>query len=196
MFADEVSQSPINDVAHLYEYTTNPLQKCSTNNIFFDQAITLAKVSGDLVRQEKSHQDCSHSCQQNEQCDNDLVFKSAERVWGKEFNSSIAKTVCEACVYTKGSSVDCIRYTKRGTAMCAKACERQNKNILRVSPTIVLLKDAYCTKKVLKAAACVCVFKVICQAYKHYVFIHFIPNKNGDVAMQYFETGHPLKVPL
>ncbi|XP_050425704.1 uncharacterized protein LOC126836397 [Adelges cooleyi] len=136
------------------------------------------------------------SCHQNDKCDDDLEFKRPENIWGKEFNTSISKTLCEACVYPRGSIVDRVQFTKRGTCMCEKVCNRQDQITTRVPPTEATLKDSYCTKSHLRAAACVCMFKVTFQSNMHYVFIHFIPNRDGHVATQYYESGHALKVPL
>jgi hypothetical protein len=111
---------------------------------------------------------------------------------GKSFNRSIARIVCEGCLVARGSQVERIQFSKRGLRMCSKVCNKQSEHILRVSPTTVTLKDYYCTRKRMTAPTCVCVFKVTCQEFNHFVFIHFVPNRIGDVAMLYFESGHPL----
>lgn len=111
---------------------------------------------------------------------------------GKTFNTSVAKTICESCVFARGSKVECIRYTRKGMHMCEKVCIKQEKNIMRTPPTKLELKDYYCTKQRLRAATCVCIYKVTCQEYNHFVFIHFIPNRFGFVAVLYFEAGHPI----
>lgn len=109
---------------------------------------------------------------------------------GKDFNSTVARKVCEACVQVKGGRVKSNGFTKQGTSLCEKACQIQNQKILRVSPTTVTLKDNYCTKIRMKAATCVCVFKIVCLEYSHYAFIHYITDRTGHVAMLYFEAGH------
>lgn len=121
-----------------------------------------------------------------------IVFVPFAPTAGKNFNRSIARLVCEGCLVARGAKIERIQFSKRGLKVCSKACYRQSELILRVSPTTVTLKDYYCTRKRLIAPTCVCVFKVTCQEFNHFVFIHFIPNGAGDVAMLYFESGHPL----
>lgn len=112
---------------------------------------------------------------------------------GADFNKTIAKDLCQVCIFARGSRVECDRFTKRGTNLCEKVCHRQDQNILRRSPTTVVLKDSYCTKSQLKPATCVCVFKVMCHEFNHFAFVHFITDRNGEVALQYYEAGHALR---
>lgn len=115
---------------------------------------------------------------------------------GKEFNTTIAKTVCEARAYVRGSRVECIKFTKRGMNTCLKVCNKRSEKILHVAPTTVTLRDSFCTKKRLKPASCICSYKIMCEEYIHYVFMNFIPNLNGDVAVLYTEAGHPVQKPF
>lgn len=104
--------------------------------------------------------------------------------------------VCESVVYARGAKIVNIHFTKKGIDMCSRVCGKQDKNILRVEPTTVFLTDHYCTRTRMKAATCICVYKVTCKELVHYAFIHIIPDNTGHVAIKYFEAGHPLYTPL
>lgn len=100
----------------------------------------------------------------------------------------MTRQVCEACILARGNEARIIRFTKRGISTCSRLCTKMDFNILRVWPTSVVLKDYYCTKKVLKPAKCVCVFKITCQEYNNFMFINLIPDRSGDVAILYYEV--------
>lgn len=110
------------------------------------------------------------------------------KILGKEVTTNMTKQICEACVLAHGNDAEVIRFTKRGMIMCSKLCGKMDMNILRVGPTLVILKDYYCTKKLLKSAKCVCVYKITCQEYNNFMFINLLPNRTGEIAILYYEV--------
>lgn len=130
---------------------------------------------------------------------NDFPFKIKSvfnvfffQLQGKDINMTLSKTVCESVIYIRSTKIIKIQFSNTGLSMCEKVCNKQDKIILRVESTRVTLVDNYCTKSRLKAASCICGYKVMCKEFIHYAFIHIIPNDHGLVAVWYFEAGHPL----